>query len=72
MNKDKVFVYPSQFRNPLTRYKYRKVRSRRSASSIRTIIQLNNKQKSVNIEKIDPKINWSQKKCHKYAMFKVK
>ena len=47
-------------------------RSRRSSSSIRTIVKLNSKQEADNKSKWDPKILWSKKKCHKYAMFKVK
>ena len=48
-------------------------RHRRSSSSIRTIIQLNSQQESIKSNNIviDPKILWTKKKCHKYAMFKV-
>ena len=46
-------------------------RQRDRRSSVRTIIQLNSHQKRVNDRKVDPKEFWSEKKCHKYAMFKV-
>ena len=46
-------------------------RRRDRRSSVRTIIQLNTHQKRVNDQKVDPKEFWSEKKCHKYAMFKV-
>ena len=46
-------------------------RRRDRRSSVRTIIQLNSHQKKVNDRRLDPKEFWSEKKCHKYAMFKV-
>ena len=40
-------------------------------SQARTIISLNTNH-TIERVKIDPKMFWSNKKCHKYAMFKVK
>ena len=48
----------------------KRMRTRRAAPA-RTIVSLNNIQQEPSKEDIDPRVLWSDKKCHKYAMFKV-